>query len=231
MKGAGAADAVWQFLRQFRTDWRLTVVLLVPNLAGILFGYYYYWDVGQFDPDSGYFRAYGWWPFVSDSPNAVLLMSVSLVLWHVGRRSKLIDSLAFVHMMYVGLWTTYLFVQYPDRMGTYDWASVWDGNANPILFVSHMGMPLEALVLVSDLKQDVVSWGSAMLQSTWHVGNLWLDYGPVHLHPAPFLSPDDGALHIGSSVLMLATLALWWWFIWPWRRRLAEVESSKLATR
>jgi uncharacterized membrane protein YpjA len=218
-------DGFWEFLHGLKASRAWALVFLVPNLVGIGFGYYYYWQVGQFDPSSSYFRAYGWWPFISDSPNAVLLMTVAWLLYAFGRRrSKVLDAVAFTAMAYVGLWTTFLFVAYADQMGTYQWASVLHGNANPILFVSHMGMPLEALLLVRDLRRDAWAWIAAGGVLGWNVLNLLLDYWGPHLHPAPFLhdpqhlpplaSTSDAVLHAGSPLLMALTLAAWLAVVW-----------------
>jgi uncharacterized membrane protein YpjA len=201
-------------LERFRTDWRFTLALLIPNAAGIGYGYYYYWQVGQFDPASVHYQDWWLWPLVADSPNAVLLMSVSLVLGLFGKRSRILDSLAFLLMVYVGLWTTLLFLAYPERMGTFDWAS-WPGNANPLLFVSHMGMPLEAMVLVPWLRQQrfPIGWVAGLV--AFAVVFVVVDYWGPHLHPAPFLSPDDAVLHAGSPLLMLVAVAAWAFASWP----------------
>lgn len=191
-------------MHRFKTDWRLTAALMVPNLFGIVFGYYYYFDVGQFDPASTYFQPVHWWPFVADSPNAVLLMSASLLLYRFGgRRSRLLDSLAFLHMVYVGLWTTYLFLSFPDPLGSFDW-----GSTNNILLFSHMGMPLEALVLVPDLARDVIQAWHGATAAAWMALNWWLDYGALSLRPAPFLDTGTG-FAVGSALLALFTTALW----------------------
>jgi uncharacterized membrane protein YpjA len=219
-------DRVWEFFHRFKGSRGWALALMVPNLVGIGFGYYYYYDVGQFDPGSAYFRPYAWWPFIADSPTAVVLMSVSLLLYaFAGRRSKVLDAIAFTAMVYVGLWTTFLFLAYPERMGTFDWASVAHGNANPVLFVSHMGMPLEALLLVRDLRRDAWPWLVAGGVIGWNVLNLLLDYWGPHLHPAPFLhdprhlppaaSPSDALLHAGSPWIMAFTLAAWVAVAWP----------------
>ncbi len=184
---------------------------MVPNLMGIAFGYYYYWDVGQFNPASPFYEHWSLWWLVADSPNAVVLMSIALIGWHFGLRSRLVDGLAFLHMVYVGLWTTYLFLLYPERMGTFDWAS-FPGNANPMLFVSHMGMPLEALLLVPHLRKRGL--GLPMLAGfvAWGLVFVSIDYWGPHLHPAPFIHANpEYALAWGSVALMvLSLLALAW---------------------
>lgn len=204
----------WSLLHRFKTDWLLMAPVLLAAALGMGYGWYFYLDVGQFDPSSPYFEPYWTWPLVSDSPNAVLVWVVAVLAYKIWNwRHWLLDALAFALNVYVGLWTTYLFLAYPDRMGTFDWASVPDGNANPILFVSHLGMPLLGLVLVPDLLDDPKPW-------PWLAGTLaflalfvGVDYWGPHLHPAPFLHPDDGTLHAGAPWLMVVTgaaLALVW---------------------
>lgn len=221
-------DRVWEFFHRFKASRSWALVLMVPNLAGIVGGYYYYYSVGQFDPSSAYFRSVVWWPFVSDSPNAVVLMSACLIPYAFFRkRSKILDAVAFTAMLYVGLWTTFLFIAYSNRMGTFDWASVhlfdWSPGvvheANPILFISHMGMPLEALLLVRDLRRDAWPWLAAGGIVAWNALNVYLDYWGPHLHPAPFLhepgppppasSPYDWLLHAVSPWIMVFTLVAW----------------------
>ncbi len=200
-----------------RDDKRWTVLLMLANLAGIGFGYYYYWKIGQFDPSHQFYQPPWLWPFVADSPNAVVLMSVALIGWHYGLKSRVLDGLAFVQMVYVGVWTTYLFVLYPDQLGTFDWAGVADGNANPVLFVSHMGMPLEAMLLVPHLlERREAPWLLAAMPA-WAALNMYLDYGSPDLRPAPHV--DAGTvLAVGSIVIMVGTLAAWAWFAMRARR-------------
>ncbi|HUR61004.1 MAG TPA: DUF1405 domain-containing protein [Candidatus Thermoplasmatota archaeon] len=211
---------VWEFFHQFKANRAWALVLMVPNLVGIGFGYYYYHDVGQFDPGSAYFRSYGWWPFIADSPTAVLLMSVSLLAFAFrGKRSKVLDAIAFTAMVYVGLWTTMLFLSYPEQLGTFRL-----GSTNNLLFVSHMGMPLEALLLVRDMRMDKWTWVGVGGILGWNVLNLYLDYWGPHLHPAPFLhdlghlpplhSASDATLHLLSPLLMAFTLMTWLLVAW-----------------
>ncbi len=217
---------VWEFTHRFKADKRLVLLLLIPNLVGITFGYYYYWDVGQFNPASQHFRAYGWWPFIPDSPNAVLLLVACQFLYLAGRRSRVLDSIAFVSMLYVGLWTTMLFLTYADELGTFEW-----GGTNNILFFSHLGMPLEALILVRDLRRDAIPWLLAGGVAAWNLLNLWLDYGPLDLHPAPFLA-DHAPMHAASPWIMAFAMLAWLWSVqWGLGRKLHGVPSDALHPR
>lgn len=206
-------------LHRFKTDWRLLVPLLLANAAGMGFGWYYYADVGQFDfahlacgEGAGeHCEPWWWWIVVADSPNAVALFFAATLAYRLtGWRSKWLDAFAFILNVYVGLWTTFLFLAYADEMGTFDWASVPDGNPNPVLFVAHMGMPLQAFVLLQDVRRDDWSIPAAALVLAALVAYIWVDYWPpLVLHPAPFLHPNDGILHMGSPLLMGAAAASW----------------------
>ena len=204
---------VWAFLHRFKSDWRLLAPVLAVCAAGMGFGWYYYWQVGQFDPSSPHFEPYGWWPLVSDSPNAVALWVAAALAHKVwGKRWWLLDSLAFVLNLYVGLWTTFLFLAYPDTMRTFDWASVADGNANPVLFISHMGMPLLSLALVHDLRRDHKTWPWIAGLVAFFAAFIFVDYWGPHLHPAPFLhdySHGAGRLHRWSPWLMVGAVGAW----------------------
>lgn len=206
-------------LQCFKTDWRLLGPLLVVNALGMAFGWYYYADVGQFDLDhlacgdgaTEHCQPWWTWPLVADSPNAVGLFFLAVLAYrYSGWRSKWLDAYAFLLNVYVGLWTTFLFVAYADQMGTYDWAGVTSGNANPVLFIAHMGMPLQAFVLAHDLRRDSWAPGPVLAVLATLAAYIWVDYwGPLLLHPAPFLHPDDGLLHSGSPWLMVAAAAAW----------------------
>lgn len=200
--------AVWDFFHQFKTKWHWVAPILAIDAIGMAFGWYYYWDVGQFDPSSRYYEHWAWWPLVADSPNAVLLFFLSLLIYKTtGKRYRALDWSAFILNVYVGLWTTYLFLAYPERMGTWEW-----GGTNNILFFSHMGMPLQAMVLVRDLRKDVrpplVAAGAVVAAAAIYIG---VDYWGPHIHPAPFLhdGSGDAVLHAGSPWLMVVAVAAW----------------------
>jgi len=205
-------------LHRFKTDWRLLAPLLLLNVVGMAFGWYYYWDVGQFDPASRYYQPPWTWPLVADSPNAVALFFVAALAYKLTRwRNRWLDALAFVLNVYVGCWTTMLFLAYRHDMGTFDYASVARGNANPVLFIAHMGMPLQAFVLWQDLRRD--RWGAAGIATVLAFLALyvWVDYWPpLLLHPAPFLHPHDRVLHVGSPILMAGAAVVWLGAVlWP----------------
>lgn len=209
---------LWATFHQCKTRWRWLVPILAACTLGMVGGWYYYWQVGQFRPGHPDFVSVWLWPLVSDSPNAVLLFFVAALVYKLtGWRNKWLDASAFILNLYVGVWTTYLFIAFPDVMGTYDWSRVLEGHANPVLFVTHMGMPLLSLVLVRDMLRDRWGWDMvAVVVAT--VGFITIDYWGPHIHPAPFLHgyPDyDGQLHSVSPWLMVLAVAAWLIVVWP----------------
>ncbi|MGB0651792.1 MAG: DUF1405 domain-containing protein [Thermoplasmatota archaeon] len=215
----------WDLLHRCKTNGWLALVLIAVNLVGIGYGYFYYWEVGQFDPASSYYVDWWWWPFTADSPNAVVLLTASLVLYRFGIRSKVLDSLAVVANVQIGLWTTYLFLAFPDQLNTWDW-----GGTNNLLFFSHMGMPLEALVLMPDLRRDLASRSVPLAGgiAAWFTLGLLLDYGSghdggfwPHVHPAPFVD-GHGSLAVATPILTVIAFGVWWLLA---RRPLPDAEA------
>lgn len=226
--------AVARFLawaHRFKVDGRLLILLCVADVAGILGGWYYYVQAGQFDlahPVCGegagpHCTPFWSWPLVADSPNAVLVVLAALLLHRLaGWRHAVLDAAAFTLNVYVGLWTTALFLAYADAMGTFD------GGVNTVLFVTHMGMPLQAVVLLQDMRKD--SWRAAgvVLVGLALAAFVAVDYWGPHWHPAPQVdaASDDvvgwgghALLQALSVALMAATFAAWLLLARPLRGR------------
>lgn len=196
------------FFHRFKQKMAWVGAILFIDLVAMGFGWYYYWDVGQFDPSSSYYVAGYWWPLVADSPNAVLLFFIALVIYRRwGLRSHVLDSLAFVLNLYVGVWTTFLFVAYPDVMGTWEW-----GSTNNLLFFAHLGMPLQSLILARDLARSPMHWAGVTGLVAFFAAFVYVDYWGPHLHPAPFLDDRAGGadlLHTWSPWIMVGAATAW----------------------
>jgi uncharacterized membrane protein YpjA len=238
-------------LHRCKTDWRILAPLLFVNVLGMGFGWYYYADVGQFDlghltcGDGATESCQPWWtwPLVADSPNAVALFFIAALAYKVtGWRNKWLDAFAFILNVYVGCWTTFLFLAYSDRMGTFDYGSVAEGNANPVLFIAHMGMPAQAFVLLKDMRKD--NWGVAgvlivlaslvayMAVDYWATPADWISRGNGVLHPAPFLHPDDATLHVGAHAIMVIAALAWLAIVlWPRSRAVTRGRPATASTR
>ena len=114
--------------------------LVVVNLAGTAFGFWYYGlhPVPVSDPlVTGQFAATqpALWPVVPDSPVATLLFALSLAAWRldVGRWAEALHTLAFFGCIKLGLWTPFVQLALNGPEGMAAWL-YW------FLIVSHLGM-------------------------------------------------------------------------------------------
>lgn len=114
--------------------------MIIINLGGTVFGYYYY---------KYQLRSSPWylWIFIPDSPNAVLLFAIALALLRMKCKFKLINALAFVDLIKVGIWTLFVFLIYRDY-----YFSPAGFEFTSILFALHLGMVIEAFVLIKSLE-------------------------------------------------------------------------------
>lgn len=196
-------DGFLQTLHRIKSRWSLVITILVVDAIAMGYGWYYYWQVGQFNPDSIFYVHWAWWPLVADSPNAVLLFFASLLAYRAfGWRSKWLDGFAFILNVYVGLWTSMLFLLHSQELGTWNW-----GSTNNILFFAHFGMPLQALILVHDLRRDDWTLPAFGVIAAALAAYIFVDYVSPGFHPAPFVHGNDTVLHIASPILMAVVFA------------------------
>lgn len=154
---------VRSLLRSIKEDpVRRNIVLLI-NAGGILFGFVYYQP--QFAATPVWL-----WPLVPDSPFAVAVAAAALLLWGVGRPVPAVDTLAYLYMAKVGLWTAFVLAWHPEHFGF----SYLGTGLNTVLFYLHLGMAAQALVYLVDLKASAAVWAGAL---AWLVFNDWADYG------------------------------------------------------
>ncbi|MFD1598573.1 DUF1405 domain-containing protein [Halobellus rarus] len=138
---------------------RLAWVVIAINLAGTAFGFWYYRFQLQNTP-------LVMWPVVPDSPLATLLMAASLASWRLGRDRDWIHALAFVGNLKYGLWVVVVQLTINDVLATGD-PYLW------FLFVSHLGMGLQAFVIYRYAEFTVPAVGIA---TAWFGFNDVVDY-------------------------------------------------------
>lgn len=188
--------------------------IVAIDLVGVAYGFLYYAQYDQFALTPALL-----WPFVPDSPLAVLWALLALLALERDRRAPALDALAFVGNVQVGLWTAYVLTRHADAFRTFDGVTL-----NGILLVAHLGMAAHALVFAHDLRNDWAAHRRAWLgvPLAYYVVNDVLDYfwtGVVYPENAgcPGIRPitipcanDDVLLAAVTFALTLGSVALLW---------------------
>jgi uncharacterized membrane protein YpjA len=177
-------------------DALIRVALMVASLAGVVFGFYYYHDQ--------LFASPLWmWPFIPDSPIAVFLYALALALISIKRRSNKLDSVAFVLMTKIGIWTTAVLLLDFDYYFTPETLAL-----RCFILITHILMVPMAMLLLPGMKTEKV-WFFGLLLAVLLIID-WIDYG-LGTHP---WMPDKymagiAALTFSLSLSLSAFLASW----------------------
>lgn len=138
---------------------RLAWPIVAINLAGTVFGVWYYYQLQL--PETPTLL----WPLVVASPLATLLMALSLASWRLGRDIEWVHTLAFFGNVQFGLWTPYVQLVL-EPPGLAPWL-YW------FLVTSHLLMFLQAFLLQRYARFPV---GAVAVATGWHTLNLVTDY-------------------------------------------------------
>lgn len=117
-------------------------LLVIVNLAGTLFGVYYY--IPQLLASEMFF-----WPLIPDSPTATFLFILSLSLIARNDFSKekglknIIYGLAFVGNIKYGLWTVFVLIEFMPQFLSINGTLMYS-----FLLLSHLGMFLQAFLIL-----------------------------------------------------------------------------------
>jgi len=126
---------------------RLVPAIIIINVLGTLFGFWYYGfhPIPQTDPLITWQFASEpviMWPFVPDSPLATLFIALAFFTWWRGKTNEYLAALAFFGCWKLGLWTPYVLTVFADAFLSVTWTPLY-----LFLFISHLGMVIEAFVL------------------------------------------------------------------------------------
>lgn len=189
------AAALLGWLEGFRTRPGLAWLLVAVNLGGVAFGFSYYGPQFGFTP--------AWlWPWVPDSPLSVGLFALSLALHQARRASALVDWLAFLANVKVGLWTAFALLWFEPHFGTFEGPA----NLNFWLLGLHLAMVAQAFVLATGLRPGRAGLAAAL----WLGLDVAMDYGlaPVEfggcVGTKPFTVPCEDI-----ALLAMVTAGLW----------------------
>lgn len=180
-------------LRIFATQPLLAWPLIAGNLAAVWWGWTDYYAY-QFQHTTPWL-----WPWVADSPNAVLLFALALVLRQFRRRAAWLDLLAWATNIQVGVWTVFVLLYYYADFFSHDATLRWT------LLWLHVGMIGQAFVLHRDLRAAPPRRAAFGLVAGWIAIHFVLDYGMgIHpILPGPSF-PVVAAVTFGITLLTLA---------------------------
>lgn len=188
------AGAVLNWLEGIPRDRRYFLPLALINLAGAVYGFYWYRDQLLSTPPWA-------WPLVADSPLAVLAFGFYLLSLHRGgRRFPLLEAYALLTTLKYGLWTDLVIGQSWLAGGQVIFEDVH-------LLASHFGMALEAFLF---LRYFAPPLPYGLLVSAWLVLNDYVDYARG-LHPnLPDPNLVGSVAVIASFLTVTAALAFVW---------------------
>ncbi|MEW8966214.1 DUF1405 domain-containing protein [Exiguobacterium alkaliphilum] len=139
-------------------------VLFVINLLGTIYGYIWYEPQLRDTPLT-------YWPFVPDSPTASLFFTVVLGLWIFGKRSPLLETLAFITLIKYGVWAVVMNVLFLRTLGSD--ADTFTVLMALMLMVSHGAMAVQALLYAPFMTWTIRSF---VLTLVWVIHNDVVDY-------------------------------------------------------
>ena len=225
--------ALFGFFKTHR-GWALAIALV--NLVGIAYGFYYYGSQFAVTPP-------GLWWLVPDSPLAVLWAEAALAAyWLFRRRPGVLDALAFVGNVQVGLWTCYVLLAYEDGFHTLDFLQ-GEGpvHLNTVLWAGHLGMAVLALVFLQGLRERaaVDRRGVALaigLALAYYVVQDLVDYwGPDYVGRGcgmrPYTVPCDAREPVLAAVTLGLTLASSAALAWATLRPNQRLDDTKYPPR
>lgn len=168
--------------------------LIVINLLGSVYGYYWYREQLANTP-------FIYWIFTPDSPLSTTLLALSLLFLLKGKRTPYLSYLACAATIKYGLWAVFVNSHYWYVSGQWHWEEV-------MLWASHLGMALEGILYLLYLLPDCKVWGTVSL---WLMLNDYVDYA-WKLHPYLYLEEQLATVEVFTysltAVIILGTLVL-----------------------
>jgi uncharacterized membrane protein YpjA len=184
---------------------RFAWVVVITNLLGTAFGFWYYRAQFGETPTA-------MWPFLPDSPLATLLFALAVASWKLGKPRQWLMGLAFVGNIVLGAWTPFVLLTFRAEFPTPE--PMWQ-----FLFWSHLAMVVQAFVLhrIGDFPPRAIA-----VAAIWYGTNLVVDYFvPVlgdHPHHTAIPVDADYSVALGATahdaiaaaavVLVLAAVTL-----------------------
>ena len=148
-------EVIFRLIDRITSSRKLLVAILLINIAGSLFGLYYYWEQLLMTP---------WylWLAVPDCPLYTFFMIFALLLILLKKPSNTLNTITAVGLAMYGAWTTIVLLYFGE---------LYFNPANALmsagLWISHFGMGLEGFLLLPYLtRAKPISWA---ITAIWFV--------------------------------------------------------------
>jgi len=187
------SDKGW---RQLFLEPRFLKIMLLINVLGSIYGYYWYRVQLQLTPPK-------FWIFVPDSPLSTTLFSLSIFLILCKRKTPFLNFLAVITVIKYGLWAVFVNTHFWLISGQVYWVEV-------MLWLSHLGMAIEGIVYLRFFLPSLIEWG---VVGAWMAINDYVDYA-WDLHPYLYLQAQLPVVEVFTYcltfVLLFVTIIIIW---------------------
>lgn len=177
---------IFKLWREFWQDpWqaRFTIPLVLINVLGSVYGYYWYHEQLAATPVH-------LWLFVSDSPLSSTLYALALLLRGKSPLRRLFQVVAFTAAIKYGIWAIVIITHYGVLYGNIGYTEI-------MLWVSHLGLAAEGFIFLKTLQfERVIGYVTGL----WMLLNDLMDYYDG-LHPYLFAPGQELAALITALIL------------------------------
>ena len=189
-------DSSLETLREFFRRDELIKSLILVNIAGTAFGFYYYQDLLLSNP-------FHLWPVIPDSPLSTLFIAFSLFLHLKNHENRVVDALAVISNIKYGLWTVFVLLYMSQGFLSYTSLPMYI-----FLIGSHLAMFLQAFLV---LDYSEISLKEIIPVGMFFLVNDFIDYSfGVHAYlprEISFMGPvSTVAFSLTVSATVLAIL-------------------------
>lgn len=140
-------------------DRSFLILLLFVNIAGTIYGYYWYgWQLAETPPI--------FIPFVPDSPTASLFFVFVLIAFLLKKNWPFIEALAIVTLVKYGIWAVVMNLLVYFVQGKLD-------TAGYMLMASHFSMALEGILYAPFYR---FQWKHLIVAAIWVLHDVVIDY-------------------------------------------------------
>ncbi|MDF2636649.1 MAG: rane protein [Pelosinus sp.] len=182
-------------------------LLLVVNIAGTVYGYYWYgW---QLEDTPGIFLA-----FVPDSPTASLFFVFVLIAFLMRKNWPLIEALAIVTLFKYGIWAVVMNMLVFLVQGELDWIGV-------MLIGSHLAMAVQGLLYAPFYR---FKWWHLLVTAVWTLHNDVIDYVFFMMPRYHMLNDYNQIIGYFTFWLSVFSIALAYYFVLRPNRYTLEIK-------